>query len=66
MPYNTSPHITLLLHHTSRLSVNRLRESLSNCDEITELYVFEDHSFQMSKVYGGDRGIGAMAAAAVG
>ena len=36
------------------------------CDEIKSLYVFEDHSFQMSKVYGGDRGICAMATAAVG
>ena len=36
------------------------------CDEIKSLYVFEEHSFQMSKVYGGDRGICAMATAAVG
>jgi hypothetical protein len=36
------------------------------CDEIRSLYVFEEHSFQMSKVYGGDRGICAMASAAVG
>ena len=61
-------HVIRALHLQSMFfnRINRLRQSVTLCDEICEIYVFEKHSTQMAKIYGGDRGIGAMAAAAVG
>ena len=45
--------------------LNHVKECAILSDEIAELYVYEKHSFQMNKLYGGDRGINAMASASV-
>ena len=61
-------HIIRALHLQSLFCsrVNRLRESLAHCEEVTELYVFDQHSVGLNKIYGGDRGLAAMASSTVG
>ena len=61
-------HIIRALHLQSIFCsrVNQVREALALCEEVTELYVFEQHSAGLNKIYGGDRGLAAIASSTVG
>ena len=66
--YGDAMHIIRALHLQSIFfsRINKVRASLALCEEVTELYVFEEHSVRLNKVYGGDRGMAAIASSSVG